>query len=145
MTRFTCSLIVKGIYLGRFKYTGTHTTYCAFWPQSICLCDLMYDSQNKGDYLRKQHYKLGTCNGHVSFLWLRLPLLGLGWSFFSCLFPGACEHSDAVMPLTTRTGEQVGGIALDSLPQLLLIFGPNGFWYTAVTGSALYRTPKIVP
>lgn len=40
---------------------------------------------------------------------------------------GVCKESAAVMPLTTRSGEQVGGIARDALPEVLLIFGPDGF------------------
>jgi hypothetical protein len=40
---------------------------------------------------------------------------------------GVCREPDAVMPLTTRTGEQVGGIAVQALSAVLLIFGPNGF------------------
>jgi hypothetical protein len=40
---------------------------------------------------------------------------------------GVCRESAAVMPLTTPSGEQVGGTALDALPEVLLIFGTNGF------------------
>jgi hypothetical protein len=66
-----------------------YTTCCAFWPQSVSLCNLMYDSQNKGDCLPQQPYKLGTCNGGMSFLWLRLPVLRLSWSTFF-LFVSRC-------------------------------------------------------
>jgi hypothetical protein len=44
------------------------------------------------------------------------------------LFKGWCRtEADAVIPQTTRMGEEVGGIELEALPVVLLIFGPNGF------------------
>jgi hypothetical protein len=62
----------------------------------------------------------------------------------------AVELADAVMPRTTRTGEQVGGLALEALPTVLLILnllytrGCVTFWNFAVEETVSVLSTKLL-